>query len=613
MFQGKDPSQFFGMYFHNSNAQVAMITHEGNEATFTYVTTGGIIEAYFFTHGSPQFILQQYHELIGKPHLPPFWTMGFQQGSWTYDTQAKLQAVVDGYKTAGIPLEAIWVDIPYMNKFADFSVDTTNFPNLKKFADDLHAANQKVIPILDAGLSADNLDDVYYKSAQTKKALIQSTVNPDKFQGALTAKVWPTATVFLDFFKSDAKVIWKQGLTDLFAKFEFDGLWLDMNEPTLFCDGECPTWPIVPGPTPGVPGPTCVIPAEAGQQWYCSWQDQSKESTYFLPFVPGASNAANFKWVSLDKSSLSLNATHTDDVNKATYTEYNVHNLFGLMQQQASFDFMTDKNKRPFLLSRATFASSGKYSSHWLGDNYRTYEFMKYSVAGIFNMNMFGVPHAGADVCGFFGNKDDEMCGRWTQLATFYPFARNHYNLTNCVGVAEGTPCPPATPSEPYTLSARYKTMATNAIFDRLSGARFIYTQLAKVHKKGGSMFSPLFYYYPTETMAYQFIESTIMIGDYLKITPVMEAGSPANLYSFFPKDIWVNFFKWSEIVDTRNSPTAQFELLLTSDEHVMTHIRGGSIVPWQMNKDRKMVTTADFLKTGKVSLIALLNSQGTA
>jgi alpha-glucosidase (family GH31 glycosyl hydrolase) len=33
---------------------------------------------------------------------------------------------------------------------------------------------------------------------------------------------------------------------------------------------------------------------------------------------------------------------------------------------------------------------------------------MKYSIAGIMNMNMFGIPLSGADVCGFFGEKRDD-------------------------------------------------------------------------------------------------------------------------------------------------------------------------------------------------------------
>lgn len=109
---------------------------------------------------------------------------------------------------------------------------------------------------------------------------------------------------------------------------------------------------------------------------------------------------------------LSLNATHPGYNGES---EYNLHSLYGHMMAWRTNDYLKSaSNDRPFILSRSTFASSGRFASHWLGDNLREHRYMKYSIAGIMNMNMFGVPHAGADVCGFFGLKrDDNMCYRW--------------------------------------------------------------------------------------------------------------------------------------------------------------------------------------------------------
>jgi len=50
--------------------------HENQLPTITFKAIGGILEYFVLTSGSIDEVVSLYHTLIGKPYLPPFWSLG---------------------------------------------------------------------------------------------------------------------------------------------------------------------------------------------------------------------------------------------------------------------------------------------------------------------------------------------------------------------------------------------------------------------------------------------------------------------------------------------------------------------------------------------------------
>ena len=62
----------------------------------------GILDFYFFLGPEPEAVIQQYQEVIGRPHMPPYWGLGFHQCRWGYHDLQEVADVVTNYTAFGV-------------------------------------------------------------------------------------------------------------------------------------------------------------------------------------------------------------------------------------------------------------------------------------------------------------------------------------------------------------------------------------------------------------------------------------------------------------------------------------------------------------------------------
>jgi len=196
--------------------------------------TGGLIDIYFFSGNSPAEVIQYYQEVVGKPMLTPYWSLGFHNCKWGYESIGEVEEVVANYSSAGIPLETQWVDIDYMDRFLDFTVDPVNFPaaEMQSFISDLESKDMHFVPIVDPGIYAElDENDPYDALVQglEQDVFVKDTTGEKLFLG----QVWPGNTYFPDWFAYNATSYWKDQLVKFHDLVAYSGIWIDMNEVRL--------------------------------------------------------------------------------------------------------------------------------------------------------------------------------------------------------------------------------------------------------------------------------------------------------------------------------------------------------------------------------------------
>jgi alpha-glucosidase (family GH31 glycosyl hydrolase) len=69
----------------------------------TFRTIGGVIDIYLFTGPSPDDVVQQYTDVIGRPYMPSYWSLGFHLCRYNYNSVEKLKTVIARNRKLGIP------------------------------------------------------------------------------------------------------------------------------------------------------------------------------------------------------------------------------------------------------------------------------------------------------------------------------------------------------------------------------------------------------------------------------------------------------------------------------------------------------------------------------
>ncbi|XP_071566173.1 lysosomal alpha-glucosidase isoform X1 [Temnothorax nylanderi] len=504
-----------GVLFLNSNAMDVILQPT---PAITFRTIGGIFDIYFFLGPTPADVVKQYSVLVGKPFLPPYWSLGFHLCRFGYGSLENTKAVWNRTRAAGIPFDTQWNDLDYMDKNNDFTYNKEKFRDLPKFVEEIHSVGMHYIPLIDAGISAseDNGSYLPYDEGIKQDIFVKDGISHKPFVG----KVWNfVSTVWPDFTNPKTMIYYANMMGDMHNSFAYDGAWIDMNEPSNFYNG-----------------------------YKNGCAHNNLDYPEYVPHVVG-----------------DLLATKTLCMNAKHYlgTHYDLHNTYGTSQAIATnYALRKIRLKRPFIISRSTWVGHGHYAGHWTGDVYSSWHDLKMSIPAILSLNFYQIPMVGADICGFDGNTTAALCNRWMQLGAFYPFSRNH----NSDDTIE---------QDPVAMGDLVVQSSKNSLRIRYRLLPYLYTLFFRAHKFGETVARPLFFEFTDDRQTYD-IDTQFLWGSALMINPVLEEDK-TEIAVYVPRGLWYDYYTLKSFFSIGKHYTLPAPI-----DNIPLLVRGGSILPAQ-------------------------------
>ncbi|MFK8009898.1 MAG: glycoside hydrolase family 31 protein [Saprospiraceae bacterium] len=456
---------------------------------------GGEMNYYFFYGPELLEVAEQFVDLTGKPELPPMWALGYHQCKWSYYPESQVKEITAEFRRRRIPCDAIYLDIDYMDGFRCFTWDKEKFPEPKRMIKELEKDGFKTVVMIDPGIKVD-------KNYWVCKEGLEKDMFCKRGDGPLlVAPVWPGDCFFPDFTNPEVREWWAGLYKEMIADLVVHGVWNDMNEPAIFLA-----------------------------------DNFTQSDKTFYPDV-----------------------RHDYDGNPCSHRK--AHNVYGMQMSRGTFHGLKQNapDKRPFVITRSTYAGGQRYSSGWTGDNLATWEHLKIANKQCQRVAISGMSFIGSDIGGFIDQPDGELYLRWLQMAVFHPFFRTHSSGDHGE-------------QEPWTFGEDIAELSRRAIEFRYRILPYIYTAFWQYTTKGTPMLRPLAFLEQQEKETLHRMEE-FTLGDHILVCPISQPKVEGR-WMFLPKGDWFNF--WT---DEKAESNLEFWAPTGIDE-IPVFVRGGAVIP---------------------------------
>ncbi|MFI3329937.1 MAG: glycoside hydrolase family 31 protein, partial [bacterium] len=213
-----------------------------------------------------------------------------------------------------------------------------------------------------------------------------------------------------------------------------------------------------------------------------------------------------------------------------------VHNLYGHYMAEATYNgLVKHTNKRPFVITRASFSGTQKYSTFWTGDNHSIWAHLQMAIPQQVNMGLSGMSFVGTDIGGFSSDCTKELMIRWVQVGIFSPLCRNHSNNGSRY-------------QEPYQFDQEAISIYRDMMNLRYRLLPYFYDLFKEHERTGLPVIRPLVLHYDDDVNTYN-INDQFMIGENMIVCPIVNQGE-VNRKIYLPKGVWYDYFTKERVSD---------------------------------------------------------------